>query len=138
MFFFFPVKLPGNRSPQSRKPVWRHTALRTWRRSLPLRVLPAPSSTENASIGDCALATISCGGNISPSPPSSSSLITSSNSWYVRIAAARDMSGTFTGADWYLTEEGSGIRSSGGFGINGIMREEEEDDEEEDEADVFW
>lgn len=48
------------------------------------------------------------------------------------------MTGTFTGADWYLTEEGSGIRSTGGLGIAGIMREEEEDEEEEDDTEALW
>lgn len=52
IFFISPEKLEGKRSHQSRKPVRRHTALRTRRRSLPFRVLPAPSSTEQASIGD--------------------------------------------------------------------------------------
>ena len=53
---------------QSRKPVRRRTALRTRRRSRPLSVLPAPSSTELCAAAR--RATISCGGTMaSPSSP---------------------------------------------------------------------
>ncbi|MFS7949399.1 hypothetical protein Hanom_Chr06g00571101 [Helianthus anomalus] len=45
-----------NRSFQSRKPVFRNTALRTRHISLPLSVRPAPSNTENVTYD---LATIS-------------------------------------------------------------------------------
>lgn len=131
------------KSLQSRKPVCRHTAFRTCRRSLPFKVLPTPSRTECASIGDCAaelLATISCGGSISASPSSSSSSSsTRKKSRCLLIAFAR--TGTFTGADWWhLTEdEGTGVmRSWGGLGITGIRREEEEDEDEDEDTEALW
>ncbi|PKA66824.1 hypothetical protein AXF42_Ash003480 [Apostasia shenzhenica] len=66
---------------QPRKPVWRQAALHTWRVSLPLWVLPAPSTTEKAVIGDSipyARATIPCGGRSVASFPPLSLLSTSS------------------------------------------------------------
>uniref|UniRef100_A0A2P2KHR0 Uncharacterized protein n=1 Tax=Rhizophora mucronata TaxID=61149 RepID=A0A2P2KHR0_RHIMU len=84
---------------QSRNPVRRHTAFLTCLRSFPLSVLPTPSSTEQATAGDCALATISCGGSISPSASSASSSI-SSNSLSPVLLIAIDRTGTLTGAEW--------------------------------------
>lgn len=98
---------------QSRKPVCRNTAFLTWRRSLPFKVLPAPSRTEHDRSGDCAklLATISCGGNISASPSSASASTSAKKSRGLLIAS--DSIGTFTGADWwYLTEELIGVMRS--------------------------
>lgn len=83
---------------QSRKPVLRHTAFRTWRRSLPFNVLPTPSSTEDVVFGDRRepRATISCGGNISSSASSSSS-----SAWARELLLALDRTGMFIGADWW-------------------------------------
>ncbi|KAM0917186.1 hypothetical protein ACQ4PT_009624 [Festuca glaucescens] len=101
---------------QSSRPVFRHTALRTWRRSLPLRVRPAPSRTENVVMGDSRArerATISWGGSISSSSSSSGSLANASTGGCRSRAA-----GTFTGADCGMYIAGVGA----GRGTVGIMR----------------
>jgi hypothetical protein len=62
------VFIARSRAPsQSRRPVRRRTALRTRRRSRPLSVRPAPSSTELCAAAR--RATISWGGSAGSSPP---------------------------------------------------------------------
>ncbi|KAJ7981187.1 hypothetical protein O6P43_000484 [Quillaja saponaria] len=96
-------------------------------------------------MGECTelLATISCGGNISPSPSSTASSSSSNSRCLLLIfIIACDNTGTFTGADWlYFTvneEDRNEILSGGGFGITGIKRQEDEDDEEDEDTDAFW
>lgn len=115
-----PAPQSSKLAPQSRKPVLRHTAFRTWRRSLPFNVLPTPSSTEAVVLGDRpeARATISWGGNISSSSSSSSASARV-------LLLALDWPGTFIGADWWNFPMGRdcecllSVDICGGLGIAG-------------------
>ena len=123
-----------NKSNQPRKPVLRQIAFLTWRRSLPLSVLPTPSNTENVLFGVTPepLATISCGGSISSSSSSSSSKRASSSP-FLRLGTLFDIRiGIFTGADdcWNFLEGADCARCSehwaGGLGNDGIVPEDDE------------
>lgn len=79
---------------RSRNPVCRSTALRTRRRSRPLSVLPAPSSTDDDRA--CRRAATTCGGTISSSSLSSDS---SPPTTLLVAAPLPGHIGTLTGAD---------------------------------------
>jgi hypothetical protein len=86
--------------PQSRKPVRRRTALRTRRRSRPLSVLPAPSSTELCAAAR--RATISCGGT--KASPASSALPPAPAPAWAHLPLRAGSDGIRTGADLAIAD----------------------------------
>lgn len=85
---------------QSKNPVVCQIAFLTWRRSLPFKVLPAPSSIEQVLLIDLPERrdTISWGGSVSSSSKSLSSSTNAIN-FLLRSDMADDRVGTLTGAD---------------------------------------
>ena len=105
------------------KPVFWKTAFRTLLKSLPFSVLPTPSTTENVMTWD--LATISCGGSISPFVSSSRSS-ESSRSKRLRRTPLLGHAGTLTGADMRNLPEPEPVESpeldpDRGIGTGGIV-----------------